>query len=283
MILLQFSLEILRNARLILSCYEARLGMKINFEKSELFSIGLSEDEQCLVANLLGCKVGAFPMKYLGMPVSSYKIFKAQLSYVSEKTEKRLGTWQCEYLSSRGKSTWIDSCLSSVPMYTMGVYQLYEGNFQKLDSIRSRFYWQGTSKKRKYHMIKWETLNRQKEFRGLGILDVRVMNTCLLAKWIDKLEKGEDNLCCSLLRNKYLGNKSIFQIKTRKGSQFWRSLLDVREWYQRGRRVVVKLGVQTRFWHDCWLGECPLKISFLDLFKITSNPGLDVEKACVNS
>jgi hypothetical protein len=90
MILLQFSLEILRNARLILSCYEARLGMKINFEKSELFSIGLSEDEQCLVANLLGCKVGAFPMKYLGMPVSSYKIFKAQLSYVSEKTETYL-------------------------------------------------------------------------------------------------------------------------------------------------------------------------------------------------
>ena len=103
--------------------------MKINFEKSELFSIGLTEEEQCMAANLLGCKVGSFPMKYLGMPVSSLKISKAQLSYVSEKTEKRLGTWQCEYLSSGGKSTLIDSCLSSVPMYTMGVYQLYEGNF----------------------------------------------------------------------------------------------------------------------------------------------------------
>ena len=39
-------------------------------------------------------------------------------------------TWQCDYLTSRGKTILIDSCLSSIPMYTMGVYQLYEGNFQ---------------------------------------------------------------------------------------------------------------------------------------------------------
>jgi len=163
-----------------------------------------------VAANALGCKIGSFPLKYLGMPVNGSQISKDQLSYVSDNTEKRLGTWQCEYLSSGGKSTLIDSCLSSIPMYTMGVYQLYEGNFQKLDSIRSRFYWQGTSKKRKYHMIKWEALNRPKEFGGLGFLDVRIMNVCLLAKWIDKLERGDSSLCCSLLRNKYLGDRSIF-------------------------------------------------------------------------
>ena len=184
------------------------------------------------------------------MPVSSAKISKAQLGYVSDKIENRLGTWQCEYLSSGGRSSLIDSCLSSVPLYTMGVYQLYEGNFQKVDAIRARFYWQGTSKKRKYHMVKWEALSRPKEFGGLGFMDVRVMNTCLLAKWIDRLERGDDSLCCSLLRKKYLDNKSIFQIKNKKGSQFWRSLLDIREWYQRGREVIVKSGAQTRFWHD---------------------------------
>jgi len=88
--------------------------------------------------------------------------------------------------------------------------------------IRSRFFWQGTSK----------------EFGGLGFLDVRVMNVCLLAKWIDKLERDEGGLCCSLLKRKYLGNKSIFQIRNRKGSQFWISLLDIRDWYQRGRGLM---------------------------------------------
>jgi hypothetical protein len=204
-LLLQFDFENLRNVRLILSCYEAMSGMKINYEKSEIFSIGLSLDEQMVAAESLGCKIGVLPMKYLGMPVSCHKISKAQLNYVSEKTKKRLGTWQCEYLSSGGKSILIDSCLSSIPMYTMGVYQLYKGKFQRLDSIRSRFFWEGTSKKRKYHMIKWEALNRPKEFGGLGFMDVRVMNACLIATWIDKLERGDTSLCCTLLRNKYLG------------------------------------------------------------------------------
>lgn len=133
------------------------------------------------------------------MPVSYHKITKAQLSYVSAKTEKRLGTWQCEYLSSGGKSTLIDSCLSSIPMYTMGVYQLYEGNYQALDTARSRFYWQGTGKKRKYHMIKWEALmNRPKELGGLGFLDVRAMNVCLLAKRVYRLERGDMRGCAAL-------------------------------------------------------------------------------------
>lgn len=102
------------------------------------------------------------------------------------------------------------------------------------------------------------------------------MNTCLLAKWIDKLERGEEGLCCSLLRKKYLGNKSIFQIKNRQGSQFWRSLLGIRDWYQRGRVITVRSGQQTSFWHDCWVAECPLKINFHRLFQISLHPEIEV-------
>jgi len=128
-------------------------------------------------------------------------------------------------------------------------------------------------------MIKWEALNRPKEFGGLGFMDVRSMNTSLLAKWIDRLERGDNNLFCSLLRKKYLGHKSIFQIKNRQGSQFWRSLLDIREWYQKGRVMQVVSGQQTRFWHDTWLGEYPLKVTFPNLFKIVSYPDIDVCQA----
>ena len=57
--------------------------------------------------------------------------------------------------------------------------------------------------------------------------------------------------------------------------------MDIREWYQRGRAVEVG-GQQTRFWHDNWLGDCPLKIKFYRLFQITSEPDLEVAKARVN-
>ena len=65
------------NIRLILSCYEAMSRMKINFDKSEVFTMGLSEEEQQETVRVLNCKLGSFPMKYLGMPVSDCKVTKA--------------------------------------------------------------------------------------------------------------------------------------------------------------------------------------------------------------
>jgi hypothetical protein len=56
----------------------------------------------------------------------------------------------------------------------------------------------------------------------------------------------------------------------------------VREWYQRGHGVNITAGLQTSFWHDSWLGNYPLKISFPNIFKISSNLDLEVAKALVN-
>ena len=38
-------------------------------------------------------------------------------------------------------------------------------------------------------MIKWEALNKPKVFGGLGFMDVRAMNVCLMVKWIDKIRE----------------------------------------------------------------------------------------------
>ena len=136
-----------------------------------------------------------------------------------DKARRRLGSWKGDTLASGGKTVLLNSCLSSTPMYTMGVYLLYEGNYQALDSIRNKFFWQGTNKKRKYHMVKWEALIRPKEFGGVGFLDIRVMNICLLVKWIERLEKIDDSICIQLLCRNYLGDKSIFQLTRSVGSQ----------------------------------------------------------------
>jgi hypothetical protein len=55
---------------------------------------------------------------------------------------------------------------------------------------------------------------------GAGFTDTRVMNICLLTKWLVKLERGDDSLCCNLLRQKYLGEKSIYSYKKRVAPNF---------------------------------------------------------------
>jgi hypothetical protein len=107
---------------------------------------------------------------------------------------------------------------------------------------------------------------------------VRAMNVCLVAKWIDGLERGDNSICCELLRRKYLGQKSIFQIKRINGSQFWRGILEVRQWYQIGRAMKVSIGVQTRFWEGTWLGNYTLKVEFYQLFQICDDPNVSINK-----
>lgn len=69
----------------------------------------------------------------------------------------------------------------------MVFYYLPQHFHKKIDSVKERFYWQGTGKKKRYHFIKWSTLCRPKDFRGLGFMDTRTMNIYLLSKWIVKL------------------------------------------------------------------------------------------------
>jgi hypothetical protein len=41
---------------------------------------------------------------------------------------------------------------------------------------------------------------------GLGIINTRIMNGCLLIKWIWKICSGSDEIRCKLLKAKYMSD-----------------------------------------------------------------------------
>jgi len=49
-----------------------------------------------------------------------------------------------------------------------------------------------------------------------------------------------------------------------------------REWYEKGTRWKVGNGKKVRFWHDIWLGNCPLKIEFPRLYRINRQQDFSV-------
>jgi hypothetical protein len=64
----------------------------------------------------------------------------------------------------------------------MGFYLLPKGTHKKIDTIRSRFFWRGACDNFKYHMVKWSTVCRPKQFGGLGIINTQVLNEFLMVK-----------------------------------------------------------------------------------------------------
>jgi hypothetical protein len=82
------------NIKFLLYCFENMSGLKINYEKSEIFALGCSEEEGRRIAEMLNCNIGRFPMKYLGVMVDNKNMTVSDLSYIYQKVEKRVPTWQ---------------------------------------------------------------------------------------------------------------------------------------------------------------------------------------------
>ena len=65
--------EQILHVRMLLLCFQAVTGLKVNASKSELVPIGEVENANAL-AEILGYRIGSLPMTYLGMPLrASYK------------------------------------------------------------------------------------------------------------------------------------------------------------------------------------------------------------------
>lgn len=131
-------------------------------------------------------------------------------------------------------------------------------------------------------MIKWEALCRPKEFEGLGFTNTRVMNIALLCKWIFRLESGNADPVCNLLRRKYYGSGGFFQTTAEGGSQFWKGLHEVKKWMTMGSKYKVESGGNTFFWDDVWVGDTALKIQFPYLYNICRAPRATIKQICTN-
>jgi hypothetical protein len=116
-------------------------GLKINFHKGEVVALGVDKQTEENIANMLNCKVGQLPMKYLGFPISDKRLGTGAFSGVVEKMRHRLQPWKGKNLTSRGRQILTNTLLCSMPTYLMGMFQLYGGTHQQMDSIRANFFW----------------------------------------------------------------------------------------------------------------------------------------------
>jgi hypothetical protein len=151
---MEHDLEKAKNLKLILSAFEQLSGLKIKFHKSELFCFGEAQDEVNAYADLFGCGQGEFPMRYLGIPIHYRRLALAEWKLVEERLQKCLNSWKAKLLSLGGILILINSILSNMVLHMISFFLLLKGVLHKLNYYRSRFFWQGDNKKKKYKLAK---------------------------------------------------------------------------------------------------------------------------------
>ena len=124
----------LLSIRLVLSCFQAFTGLKVNIGKSEIVPVG-EVNNIVTLANILQCRVGKLPMKYLGMPLGTSFKSAAIWNPILEKMEKKLSGWKCFYLSKGGRLMLIKNTLSSVLTYFLSLFTIPKAMAARLESI----------------------------------------------------------------------------------------------------------------------------------------------------
>ena len=141
-------LEKAKNLKLVLCAFEELSGLKINFHKSELFCFGEAAENSQDYAEIFGCHLGQFLIRYLGIPIHYRRLTIAEWKHVEERLEKRLASWKAKLLSYGGRLVLINSVLTNMVLYMLSFFHLPKGVLQRLDYFRSRFFWQSENEKK---------------------------------------------------------------------------------------------------------------------------------------
>ena len=97
--------ECVINLKRILCCFQTCSGLKINFNKSSITGVGVSNDQLNRFCGLLGYNVLPHPIKYLGLPLHFKRTSYNDWAPVLDKFSSRLDTWKAKYLFLGGVDT----------------------------------------------------------------------------------------------------------------------------------------------------------------------------------
>ncbi|XP_071689048.1 uncharacterized protein [Rutidosis leptorrhynchoides] len=243
-----WSLDNIENLMKLLKCFELCSGLKVNYNKSNLFGVGVDKKDVEYMANLFGCKVGTFPFTYLGLPIGANMKKSGSWKPVIEKFEKRLSDWKACALLFGGRLTLMNSVLNNLPLYYFSLFRVPPCVLKKLESVRRIFFWG------------WSALIGKWWWRFL------TEPTSLWVSVIKSIYGASGSIIAGGL-NSRLNANSTWSVIAKKGFEIDAYGLEFSSSFKR----VIGNGGNTRFWENVWLMDKPLKEVFKRLVRFDVN------------
>jgi hypothetical protein len=192
----------LRYLHVLLVCFEAVSGLKVNLAKSLLVPIG-NVDNVAELASILGCGTSSLPLKYLGMPLGARHKATSTWDDIVVNMERRLASWQRLYLSKGARVTLIKSTLSNLPMYFLSLFYISICVANRFEKLQRDFLLGGIGEEFKYHLVRWDKVCYSISEGGLGIRNLRAFNQALLGKWLWRYGSERDACWRVVVDSKY--------------------------------------------------------------------------------
>lgn len=149
------------------------------------------------------------------------------------KFRSKLTIIKVNNLNHAGRLTYINSVLSSIPIYYMSTVLFSKTFISKITSIIRKFWWAGVQDENStsfFHFRSWDDICKSKDNGGLGIRDIQKVNHSLIINAAWNIATGKNNFLSSILKAKYYPNTSFWNASNSPTkSIFWSSITQVKD------------------------------------------------------
>ena len=265
----------------VLQNFSQSTGLKVNYSKSQMLPINISETRLELLAQTFGCSKGTLPFTYLGLPLGTTKPRVTDFLPLVSKCERRLGGVTA-MLNQAGRLQITNAVMSSLPTFYLCTLELPKQVIKQIDKFRKHCLWRGSNiNGTGYPKAAWKLVCKGKAEGGLGIINLEAQNQALLMKNIDKFYNRKDIPWVQMVWEKhYRNNRLPGQVK--KGSFGWRDILKILPKFKEIAEVQIRDGRTCLLWQDKWhtsifAETLPQLHSFAKNKNITVNKAISTE------
>lgn len=175
------------------------------------------------LASVFGCQVGKMPFTYLGLPVGTTRSRIVDLMPLVDCMKRRL-TASSSFLAQGGRLQFLNSALSSLPIFFLCSLLILPGILKQLQRIQRQCLWRKNRQEPAPSLAAWGLVCRPKNKGGLGIMNLGIQNVALLLKHVNKFLNRADVPWVNLIWNTYYHDRGP-HATTICGSPWWKDIL----------------------------------------------------------
>nr|POE55248.1 putative ribonuclease h protein [Quercus suber] len=217
---------------------------KVSLGKSRIyFSNNVTRRRKRNMCKKMGISVTNDLGRYLGFPFLHQGKNGNAFNFVVKKIQGKLARWNTKLLSRAGRLVLVKAAVTPIADYCMQCHALPIKGCNAIDKTIRDFLWGSMEKKRKLHVINWQTVTLRKELGGLGLFQMRYRNLALLAKLYWRLANEHEAPWEKMIVAKYLSLRRL----TREGKRIWAAYKKGGLMYVRGPKWTVKNGESISF------------------------------------
>lgn len=260
-------------------------GLEVNMNKSTTFFGNVKSSTQAHISEVMPFNVGTLPVRYLGVPLLSTRLYQKDCLSLIDKVKKRVMDWKNKSLSFAGRLQLIASVLSSLQVLWSSVFILPKAVSDDIERIIRGFLWCQGEYKRGKAKVRWNEVCKPKKQGGLGFKDLYTWNVALMAKHVWNVASDKQSVWVRWIKAVKLKDRNFWDYKIPDSACWsWRIILKCRDVLR--DYIVFRLGNgnKTSAWYDLWhpMGRLSKFINYRDVYEADFTKSAKVLEIGVN-